>query len=83
MKVKVLGLQTVDYVSRKSGNPVKGITLHAVFKDSQVTGDAVGNIFISDNLNLACAKQLAVGQIVDVVYNNRGFVCDAIIEKLV
>ena len=25
MKVKVLGIQSVDYVSRKTGNPVKGL----------------------------------------------------------
>ena len=35
MKVKVLGIQSVDYVSRKTGNPVKGVTLHSAFKDAQ------------------------------------------------
>lgn len=81
MKVVVLGVQTVDYVSRKTGNPVKGVTLHAKHKDSQVVGEAVTNIFISDNLNLPCIPDLAPGQIVDVEYNNRGFVCDARIQK--
>jgi len=81
MKVKVLGIQNVDYISRKTGNPVKGVTLHSVYKDSQVNGDAVGNIFVSDNLGLSCIPELAVGQTVDVVYNNRGFVCDVIIQK--
>lgn len=81
MKVVVLGVQTVDYVSRKTGNPVKGVTLHTKHKDSQVVGEAVANIFISDNLNLPCIPELAPGQIVDVEYNNRGFVCDARIQK--
>nr|DAH77432.1 MAG TPA: hypothetical protein [Inoviridae sp.] len=35
MKVKVLGIQSVDYVSRKTGNPVKGVTLHSAFKDDE------------------------------------------------
>ena len=76
MKVKILGIQNVDYVSRKTGNPVVGVTLHASFSDSQVLGSAVDKIFISDNLRLACVKDLAIGQIVDIEYNNRGFVCD-------
>lgn len=76
MKVVVLGVQTVDYVSRKTGNPVKGVTLHAKHKDSQVIGEAVSNIFISDNLGLLCVSDLKPGLIVDVEYNNRGFVSD-------
>ena len=52
MKVKVLGIQSVDYVSRKTGNPVKGVTLHSSFKDAQVEGESVSSIFVSDNLNL-------------------------------
>ena len=35
MKYKVVGTQLVDYVSKKTGNPVKGVTLHALCKDSQ------------------------------------------------
>lgn len=81
MKVKVLGIQAVDYVSRKTGNPVKGVTLHSVFKDPQVTGEAVSSIFVSDNLNLSSVGQIQPGQVVNVEYNNRGFVCDVEICK--
>lgn len=81
MKVEVLGIQTVDYVSRKTGNPVKGVTLHSAFKDIQVTGRAVSSIFVSDNLEIACLKEIKVGSIVDVQYNNRGYVCDLEICK--
>ncbi len=45
MKVKVLGIQSVDYVSRKTGNPVKGVTLHSSFKDAQVEGESVSSIY--------------------------------------
>lgn len=81
MKAKIMGIQTVDYVSRKTGNPVKGITLHCSFKDPQVEGDAVDGIFVSDNLKLPCISELRVGQTVDVIYNNRGYVCDLAIQK--
>lgn len=81
MKAKVLGIQTVDYVSRKTGNPVKGVTLHCAFKDAQVVGEAVDGIFISDNLKLGSVSEIHVGQMVDVSYNNRGYVCDLAICK--
>lgn len=81
MKVRVVGVQSVDYVSRKTGNPVKGVTLHAVYKDAQVHGEAVGNIFVSDNLGIACVADIAPGATIDVQYNNRGYVADISILK--
>lgn len=81
MKVKVLGIQLVDYVSHKTGNPVKGVTLHSVFKDAKVEGGSVSSIFISDNLNLRCVADIKPGMMVDVEYNNRGYVCDLAICK--
>lgn len=82
MKVKILGIQDVNYISRKTGNPVVGTTLHASFSDAQVLGTAVNKIFISDNLHLPCIKDLAIGQTVDIEYNNRGFVCGCEIVNL-
>lgn len=82
MKAKILGIQNVDYVSRKTGNPVVGVTLHTSFSDAQTLGTAVDKIFISDNLHLPCIKDLSIGQIVDIEYNNRGFVCGCEIVNL-
>ncbi len=81
MKARVLGIQSVDYVSRRTGQPVKGITLHVSHKDQQVTGDAVCNVFVSDNLGIAGLSNIAVGVNVDVEYNNRGYVCGLAILK--
>lgn len=81
MKVKVLGIQMVDYVSRKTGNPVKGTTLHSVFKDVNVSGQAVSGIFVSDNLGISCISDIRPGMEVDIQYNNRGYVCDVAICK--
>lgn len=76
MKAKVLGIQNVDYISRKTGNPVKGTTLHCAFPDPQVQGDAVESIFVSDNLRLTNLAKIKPGDKVDVEYNHRGYVCN-------
>ena len=81
MKVKVLGVQAVDYVSRKTGNPVKGVTLHSSYKDAQVAGECVSSIFVSDNLGIPCVSDIRPGMTVDVEYNNRGYVADVAICK--
>ncbi|RHP49170.1 hypothetical protein DWZ40_02830 [Clostridium sp. AF32-12BH] len=81
MRVRVVGVQSVDYVSRKTGNPVKGVTLHSVFKDAQVNGEAVSSIFVSDNLQLPCVSEIQPGSLVDIEYNNRGYVQDVRLSK--
>ena len=81
MKAKVLGTQCVDYVSKKTGNPVKGVTLHVSHKDSQVRGEAVSSPFISDNLAIPGIGDVRPGMVVDIEYNNRGYVCGVEICK--
>lgn len=75
MKVTVLGTQNLDYVSRRTGNPVKGLSLFCKYFDSGVVGEAASRIFISDNLNIPCIADIVPGCVVDVEYNNRGYVC--------
>lgn len=81
MKVTVLGIQDVNYTSRKTGNLVKGTTLHTAFSDAQVVGQAVSDIFISDNLGISCLSEIKPGMSVNVEYNNRGYVCGVEICK--
>ena len=81
MRVRVLGVQSVDYVSRKTGNPVKGVTLHTAFKDAQVQGEAVSNIFVSDNLQIQCISEVKPASLVNIEYNNRGDVQDVSLCK--
>lgn len=81
MKVNVLGVQQVDYISKKSGNPVKGTTLHCSFADPQTKGLAVDSIFVSDNLGLDFVATIKAGDVVDIMYNNRGYVNDVVLVK--
>lgn len=76
MKYEVLGTQAVDYVSRKTNNPVKGVTLYVKYKDAQVHGEATANIFVSDNLKIACIADVKPHDVVDVEYSPRGYVAD-------
>ena len=81
MKVKVVGVQNVDYVSSKTGEPVKGRTLHCIFPDSQVDGQAADHIFVSDRLQITGLYDLRIGTEVDIEYNRRGSVCNVTMLK--
>lgn len=74
MKVTVLGIQKVDYVSKKTGEPVLGTTLHCEFTDAQVEGKAVNTFYFSDRLNLPDLKNVKLGSVVDLEFNYRGYV---------
>lgn len=47
MKGKIVGFETVDYVSKKTGNPVNAVRLFLNIKSNQVIGMKVGEEFIS------------------------------------
>lgn len=81
MKYTVVGTQLVDYVSRKTGSPVKGVTIHALCKDSFVNGEMASQIFVSDHLGIDGLYSLPIGCTVDVEYNNRGGVVS--VEELI
>ena len=75
MIARVLGVQYLDYTSRKTGNPVKGLSLHCAYKDQQVEGEAVSKFFVSDNLGIPL--KFLPGDSVNIEFNQRGSICDA------
>lgn len=77
MKARVLGIQHMDYISKKTSKPVVGTTLHCAFRDAEVFGEAVDDIFVSQNLGLKpVIDNITVGTLIDIEYNNRGYVND-------
>lgn len=76
MKSVVVGIQEVDYISKQSGQPVKGVILHCNHKDPLVKGDAAEGIFVSDNLGIDFVHSLQAGDVIDIQYNNRGYVAE-------
>lgn len=75
MKCKVIGIQNVNYTSKRTGQPVVGVSLHCSFPDPNTEGDAVEKFYVSDNLHVDL-RDLVPGDDVEIVFNNRGYVCD-------
>ena len=48
MKVKVLGIQKIDYTN-KSGRHITGINLHVMYNDIKTDGYSVDKFYISSN----------------------------------
>lgn len=49
MKVRVVGIRHVNYISRKTGNSVEGDELHFTFPDRNTNGLCVDKVYISRN----------------------------------
>lgn len=47
MSMKIVGKQNIDYVSKKTNQPVSGVSLHCVGENSRVEGMGVETIFVS------------------------------------
>lgn len=73
MTKKVLGKQRIDYVSKKTNNPVNGISLHVCGEDSRVEGMSVETIYISDKSPMYNdVASIALGSEIVVSYNRWG-----------
>lgn len=68
--MKVLGVETVDYVSRKTGNHVTGIRLHTGFEKRNCDGVAVEAFFCKTAAFEGGVP--AVGDEIRVAYNRWG-----------
>ncbi len=71
--MKIVGKRMVDYVSKKTKSPVKGIALQCTFSQNDVEGLAVQEIFVnalSDMYKQVAAAPL--GSEINVYYNRWG-----------
>lgn len=70
---KIVGKQNVDYVSKKTGRPVTGVTLHCVGESNRVEGMGCETIFVSGRSPMydQCVK-LPIGAEINVSYNRWG-----------
>lgn len=71
---KLVGKQNVDYISKKTNQPVVGVSLHVVGEDSRVEGMAVETIFVSKKSEgmYDDALKFPIGAEVNVSYNRWG-----------
>ena len=71
--MKIVGKQNVDYVSRKTQEPVKGVSLHCTGTRNNVEGEAVETIFVSAKSGLYNeVAKMPVGTNIRVSYNRWG-----------
>lgn len=68
--MQILGIEKVDYVSKKSGNPVSGYRLHCAFEKKNCEGVAVESYFARDQAFENGIPE--VGDDVTILYNRYG-----------
>lgn len=80
---KVIGKEKVDYVSKKTGEPVKGMTLYLSYSDDRIVGVGSEKAFVSEKsegFTVAC--DVSLGQDVNVYYNRFGSV-EAVVPVMI
>ena len=74
---KIIGIQPVDYVSRKTNKQVTGLTLHLTFEDDRIRGLGTETVFVStQSICYNDVAALPLGTEVNVYYNRYGSVED-------
>ena len=75
MSMKVIGKEAVNYVSRKTNQPVNGVTLHCTLSRNDVSGLAVDSIFVSSKSSIySDCMALPLDSEIMVGYNRFGSV---------
>lgn len=69
MEVKVLGIKKIDYISKRTNNPVHGTELHVSFQDNRVSGLAVDKIFVRDRVDIGSVK---LGDSLNLLFDRYG-----------
>lgn len=71
MLFEILGIENVDYTSRKTGRPVKGTNLHCIFSRDGVSGNCVERLYVKESID---CSMFSVGDHIEVYYNRFGSV---------
>ena len=67
MKVKILGTQTISFVS-SSGEAINGINIFAAFKDENVVGHRCEKFFVRENIPFTAKAE----DTVEISFNHKG-----------
>lgn len=73
---KVVGVENVDYVSKKTGKSVKGIKLHMLDKSDNVIGYVASQEFLSEKVDCS----VKVNDEVQLFYNKFGQVTSVVVS---
>ena len=72
MKFEIVGIELVDYVSKKTGNNVEGYRIYVQFEKENCQGFATDVIFVSKDV----LANHTVGDEVEILYNKFGRVAE-------
>lgn len=85
--MKVVGIEKVHYLSKKTNNWVDGLDLHCISDPVQTdrfTGQKVESVFVSARSTAFLSlSAVGVGQEVKFLYDRRGNVDDVVIQPVV
>lgn len=68
MKVEIIGIESVDYESKKTGRRVEGYRLYVQFEKEHCQGYATDVVFIKKSL----LEDFTVGDEVEILYDKYG-----------
>ena len=74
--MKVVGIEKVDYVSKKTGKAVKGIKLHMLDKSDNVMGYVASQEFLSEKVEC----DVKINDEVQLFYNKFGQVSSVVVS---
>lgn len=84
--MKVVGIEKVDYMSKKTNNRVEGLNLHCISEPMQtdrLSGQQVERVFVSArSAAFASLAGIQIGQDVKFLYNRFGHVDDVVIQPV-
>lgn len=68
MKYEIVGIENVDYESKKTGRRVEGYRLYVQFEKENCQGSATDCVFINKNI----LEGFTLGDEVEILYNKYG-----------
>ncbi len=73
MIYEVVGIEKLNYISKKTGQPVRGTNLHMVYPSTtdRVTGNLVERLYFPERID---TSKVSVGDRLDVYFNRYGSV---------
>lgn len=71
MQVRVLGVQTLDFANKDTGEVIRGMNIHSAFKEDGVNGLAVRKFFIRDG-SIALPKDIQANEVLELGFNYKG-----------
>ena len=72
VEYKVVGIQNVNYTSKKTGREVSGKNVACIVGDNRYEGYATETFYISDNALNSCNETIAINDVVRPCYDKNG-----------